>query len=132
LRDSLSTLNERLSFAGRSVVLSGDTKFSPHLIEKSAGTDLVVHEVAAVAATATTSDTTRIMSLHLSPEEAGTVFSRVRPKLAAYSQLATFGVSDDELLSRTRTTYSGPLVVGTDLMSFDITDVVTTKKWSPK
>ena len=122
----------RIDYRGRSVVLSGDTRYSAHLIEKSIGVDLLVHEVAAVASSASTTDTTRIMGLHLSPEEAGTVFSKVQPKLAVYSHILTFGVSDDELTARTRKTYAGPLVVGTDLMSFDITDVVTTKKWAPK
>lgn len=122
----------RIDYRGRSVVLSGDTRFSPHLIEKSVGVDLLVHEVAAVASSASTTDTTRIMGLHLSPEEAGTVFSKVQPKLAVYSHILTFGVSDDELIARTRKTYAGPLVVGTDLMSFDVTDVVTTKRWAPK
>jgi ribonuclease Z len=56
----------------------------------------------------------------------------VQPKLAVYSHIVTFGVSDDELTARTRKTYAGPLVVGTDLMSFDVTDVVTTKRWAPK
>jgi ribonuclease Z len=117
----------RIDYGGRSVVLSGDTRFSPHLIEKSVGVDLIVHEVAAVAATASTADTQRIMGLHLTPEEAGTVFAKVRPKLAVYSHILTFGVAADELISRTRSTYSGPLVVGTDLMAFDIGDTVTTR-----
>ena len=60
------------------------------------------------------------MGLHLTPEEAGTVFSKVRPKLAVYSHIVTFGVADDELISRTRSTYAGPLVVGADLMSFEV------------
>jgi ribonuclease Z len=72
------------------------------------------------------------MGLHLSPEEAGTVFSKVQPKLAVYSHILTFGVSDDELMARTRKTYAGPLVVGTDLMSFDVSDVVTSNRWVPK
>jgi ribonuclease Z len=122
----------RIDYGGRSVVLSGDTRFSPHLIEKSVGVDLIVHEVAAVAATASTPDTQRIMGLHLTPEEAGTVFDKVRPKLAVYAHILTFGVADDQLISRTRSTYSGPLVVGTDLMSFDIGDVVTTRSPIPK
>jgi ribonuclease Z len=115
----------RIDYRGRSVVLSGDTRFSEHLIAKSIGADLIVHEVAAVAAS--TPDTQRIMNLHLTPEEAGTVFSRVKPQLAVYSHILAFGVSDDQLVSRTRKTYSGPLVVGADLMSFDIGDVVTTR-----
>ncbi|MEO8076039.1 MAG: MBL fold metallo-hydrolase [Acidobacteriota bacterium] len=122
----------RIDYGGRSVVLSGDTRVSPRLIEKSAGVDLLVHEVAATAPSMATADTARIMSLHVSPEEAGTIFSKVRPKLAVYSHIVTFGVPDEDLVSRTRTTYSGPLVVGTDLMSFDIGDAVTMKRWTPK
>jgi len=115
----------RVDFDGRSVVLSGDTRLSAHLIEKSAGADLLIHEVAAVASAASTPDTDRIMALHLTPEEAGTVFSKVKPKLAVYSHVVTFGVSDDELVSRTRKTYAGPLLVGADLMAFDIGATVT-------
>jgi ribonuclease Z len=122
----------RIDYRGRSVVLSGDTRLSPRLIEKAVGADLLVHEVAAVASSASTADTTRIMSLHLSPEEAGTVFAKVRPKLAVYSHIVTFGVSDDELVSRTRKTYSGPLIVGADLMSFNIADVVTATPWTSR
>ena len=122
----------RIDYGGRSVVLSGDTKLSPRLIEKAVGVDLIVHEVAAVATAASTPDTQRIMGLHLTPEEAGTVFSKVRPKLAVYSHILTFGAADDELISRTRSTYAGPLAVGADLMSFDIGDVVTTRGPTPK
>ena len=51
----------RIDYSGRSVVLSGDTRLSPHLIEKSVGVDLIVHEVAAVATAASTPDTQRII-----------------------------------------------------------------------
>ncbi len=37
----------RIDFAGRSVVLSGDTGFSETLIKNAQGADLLVHEVAA-------------------------------------------------------------------------------------
>ena len=117
----------RIDYGGRSVVLSGDTRLSANLIEKSVGVDLLVHEVGAVASRASTPDTQRIMDLHLTPEEAGTVFSKVKPKMAVYSHIVTFGVSDEELVSRTRKMYAGPLLVGTDLMSFEIADTVTPK-----
>ena len=35
----------RIDYAGRSVVLSGDTRVSPDLIEAAVGTQLLVHEV---------------------------------------------------------------------------------------
>lgn len=61
------------------------------------------------------------------PQEAGTVFSKVKPKMAVYSHVLTFGVSDAELVARTRKIYGGPVVVGADLMSFEKSDTVTTK-----
>jgi ribonuclease Z len=115
----------RIDFGGRSVVLSGDTKFNERLVDQSAKADLLIYEVAAAAESATSPDPTRALSLHISPEEAGTIFTRVRPKLAVYSHIATFGVSDAELIARTRKTYAGPLMVGVDLMSFDVADAVT-------
>jgi ribonuclease Z len=44
----------------------------------------------------------------------------VKPHLAVYSHLALFGNSTDELIRRTRTTYTGPLEVGEDLMQIDV------------
>jgi ribonuclease Z len=46
------------------------------------------------------------------------VFSRVKPKLAVYSHIVPWDA--DDLIPRTRKTYSGPLEVGEDLMSIDI------------
>ena len=37
----------RIDFRGRSVVLSGDTRFSENLIRRAEGVDLLIHEVAA-------------------------------------------------------------------------------------
>src|SRR5712691_52826 len=115
----------RIEFGGRSVVLSDDTKFSERLIEKSADADLLICEVFAAAAWAMNPDVARARHLHISPEEAGTVFTKVRPKLAVCSHIVAIGVSNDELVARTRKTYAGPLVVGADLMSFDVGDSVT-------
>lgn len=38
----------RIDYAGRSVVLSGDTRFNENVIRFSQGVDLLVHEVAAM------------------------------------------------------------------------------------
>jgi ribonuclease Z len=40
-------LGERIDYGGRSVVLSGDTKFSENLIRFAWGADVVIHSVAA-------------------------------------------------------------------------------------
>ena len=76
----------------------------------------------------------RIVNHHTSPQEAGSVFARTKPKLAAFTHLvmlaspAVGAPSVDELIAATRETYRGPLEVGEDLMSFEIADAVTVRR----
>ena len=117
----------RVDYDGRSVVISGDTTFDENLIEAAQGTDLIIHEVALVTEEllASSEQFQRIVDHHTLPEEAGIVFDRVDPKLAVYTHLVM--LSDppefpeaplDSLLTRTRTNYDGPLIIGEDLMTF--------------
>jgi ribonuclease Z len=110
----------RIDYSGRSVVLSGDTSVSPTLVEAAAGTQLLIHEVFQVSEQLLKANPVmaRVKTLHVDASEAGSVFQRVHPKLAVYSHIILSGVSVEELVRRTRTTYSGPLVVGEDLMRF--------------
>lgn len=110
----------RIDYTGRSVVLSGDTRVSPNLIKAAAGTQLFVHEVfqASDALLKDNPATARVKTFHVDASEAGSIFQRVHPKLAVYSHIILRGVSIEDLVKRTRTTYSGPLVVGEDLMRF--------------
>ena len=66
----------------------------------------------------------RVKTIHVDAREAGSIFQRVHPKLAVYSHIILVGVSVDELVTRTRATYGGPLVVGEDLMRFVVRDDV--------
>ena len=64
----------------------------------------------------------RIVAHHTSPSEAGVVFARTRPKLAAYTHLVFLAsktvprATTDDLIAQTRLNYEGPLEVGEDLM----------------
>jgi ribonuclease Z len=70
---------------------------------------------------------------HTSPVQAGEVFNEAKPKLAAYSHIANpYRRNEQELLKQTREVYSGPLVIGEDLMSFSITDTVSISIWKNK
>ena len=129
----------RIDYAGRSVTISGDTKFDENVIKYGTGVDLLIHEVCVMpAALANNAVVQRIMDHHTSAEDAGTVFARAKPKLAAFShivQLAGPGVppmSLDELTARTRSNYQGPLVLGEDLMRFTVGNAVTVHKWDPQ
>ncbi|MEZ5501045.1 MAG: MBL fold metallo-hydrolase [Steroidobacteraceae bacterium] len=119
----------RVDFHGRSVVVSGDTRPSENLVRVAEGTDVLVHEViAAPIALLERSETARrIAAFHTAPEEAGRIFTRVRPRLAVYSHVVLLTTDPaypapkaGELVPRTRTTYDGPVQVGEDLMEIEI------------
>lgn len=116
----------RVDYNGRSVVISGDTKFSENLMNKSKGADLIIHEV--ICANNKQMDNPLIKDVvegHTTPEEAGTLFSEVKPKMAAYTHIILIGVSEEDLVTKTRKTYSGPLVIGFDLLTLEIDEEVT-------
>jgi ribonuclease Z len=122
----------RIEYDGRSVVISGDTRFNDNVIKYGAGADLLIHEVAIVRPELLAEPfIQRIMAHHTSASEAGTVFAQTRPKLAAYTHLVFLASATvppatiDDLILETRRTYAGPLTVGTDLMRFTIGESVS-------
>jgi ribonuclease Z len=128
-------LGYRVDFRGRSVVLSGDTRFSTNLVKHARGADVVIHEVMAAADDLLATEAgRRIMAHHTSPEEAGRVFAETKPRLAVYSHVIARGVSVDDLIRRTRTAYAGALEVGSDLMTIEVNDVprVTRRDATPR
>jgi ribonuclease Z len=117
----------RIEYEGRSVVLSGDTRYNENVVKFGTGADLLIHEVAmASPQLLQEAAVQRILNHHTSPREAGQVFARAKPKLGAYTHLVLLAGKDvaapsiEDLLADTRETYAGPLVVGEDLMSFEI------------
>lgn len=109
----------RVDYRGRSVVLSGDTRVSENLIRHAQGTDVLIHEVIDPELLRTRPDhpspatIDAIIAHHTSPEEAGTVFRRVAPRLAVYSHAPHTA----RVLAQTRTTYAGPLQGPEDLLT---------------
>jgi len=128
----LTRINEpcfgyRIDYDGKSVVVSGDTRYCENLLKYSRDVDLLVHEVAAVPLDDGVVDRfDSVVKVHTVPEEAGKVFRELKPKLAVFNHVALFrGVSDDEVLRRTREVFNGPLVMGRDLMTFEIGNKIT-------
>jgi ribonuclease Z len=123
----------RIDYCTRSVTISGDTKFDENLIKHATGSDLLVHEVFAMSAQlAKLPQLKPVAEYHTSPEEAGTVFSRAKPKLAVFSHVILLETKATELLTRTKSNYEGPLEVGEDLLRFTIGEHVVAKKWNPE
>jgi ribonuclease Z len=126
----------RFEYAGRAAVISGDTRYNENVIRYSAGADLLVHEVAAARPELMREAyIQRIIAHHVTPREAGRVFAKAKPRLAAYTHLVMLASEQvppptlEDILAETRETYLGPLVVGEDLMSFEIGDTVSVKRF---
>ena len=123
----------RIEYAGRSVVLSGDTRYSENLIAHAKGCDVLVHEVVAPEVERRASVmrdpavTQRIIDHHTTPEDAGRVFAAVKPRLAVYSHIVPSVTTAKDLEGPTRKTYAGPLVVGEDLMVIEVGEKVVVR-----
>ena len=130
----------RIDYAGHSVVLSGDTRVSENLIRFSKGTDLLIHEVAMARQEVLdkSAPARAIMAHHTSPEEAGTVFSQVKPKLAVFNHFV-FVTTDPKIseptvtdvLSSARKNYDGPMEIGEDLMTIEIGNKIVVHRSAP-
>jgi len=125
----------RIEYSGRAVVMSGDTCCNENVVKYGAGADLLVHEVAIVRPElASEPFIQRIMAHHTTAREAGTIFARAKPKLAAFTHLVFLAseqvppASIDDLIAEARQSYGGPLQVGEDLMSFEIGDEVRVRR----
>ena len=122
----------RIDYAGRSVVLSGDTRVSENLIRHAQGVDVLVHEVFVPETLQRLGlppeRAKNIIAYHTTPQQAGEVFTRAKPRLAVYSHICMPNATDQELLSPTRKTYAGPLELGEDLMVIEVGEKIEVRR----
>ena len=123
----------RVDYRGRSVVLSGDTRASENLVRHAQGVDVLVHETIDPEVLRTRPDRPSaatidaIIAHHTTPEQAGTIFRRVAPRLAVYSHAPNTA----RVMAQTRTTYTGPLEGAEDLLTIRIGAEITVEHRSP-
>lgn len=113
----------RIDYDGRTVVLSGDTKYTENLVKNAKGADLIIHSVASIAPKLLKKSKImrNILSHHSEPEDTAKVFNAVKPKMAVYSHIVLYGGQKPaDVMRRARKSYAGPLIVGKDLMSFNV------------
>jgi ribonuclease Z len=115
----------RIDTNGRSIVLSGDTRYSETLIRNAQGVDVLVHEVVFGAAT---TEQQLITDAHSTPEQAAQVFAAAKPKLAIYSHLILFGASADDVVAATQKVYGGRVEMGTDLTVIEVGDSINVRR----
>ena len=108
----------RVDSAGRSVVISGDTKFCQNLVDFARGADCLIHVGWSAAWKNPTPPSKRSIA---SAEDAGRVFAMVKPKLGV-----VYHYKDEEgLWDAVHKEYQGPLVIGKDLMTINVDKTVT-------
>lgn len=108
--------------SGKSVVISGDTTYCPALEAAASGADLLIHEAYDSAALAKRKPEwiNYHSKAHTAAEDVGTLASNARvKKLVLYHQLP-FSGSKDAMMKQARSTFSGAIVWGDDLMVFEI------------
>ena len=120
--EKLIALGYRIEYEGRSVVLSGDTRFNENVIKYGENSDVLIHEVVhGMMDGMERANLERITNNHTLPEQAGIVFSRSRPRLAVFTHILLLGkTTSDEIIPATRKTYNGPLVVAEDLTQIEV------------
>jgi len=117
----------RFDTAARSIVISGDTAYSPALIDLAKGADLLVHEAIYLPAIEfllqrnPNAATLRqhLVTTHTTPEDAGRVATAARVGHLVLSHLVPGddpSVTDEIWLAAARSTYAGRITVGKDLM----------------
>jgi ribonuclease BN (tRNA processing enzyme) len=117
---SFPNLAYRFEYGGRSVVISGDTVYTPNLVELARGADLLVQDATIAPSPLFTSERAsrvfeRAKAHHTSPEDAGRIAREAGVRTLVLSHLLP-GVEPADLLARAHSEFDGRVIVGEDLM----------------
>lgn len=115
----------RIDTPDRTIVISGDTRPTPALIEASKGVDVLVHEVYPSSQVAPEMRVggevwpSYMREFHTSDRELGVIAALAQPKLLVLHHIVRHGSDDEELASSIRAGgYQGDIVVARDLDRF--------------
>jgi ribonuclease Z len=120
---AVPALGYRVDYQGRAAVFSGDMRFDERLVEPAKGADVMVLEVISPEVEARRAQVqdpkalARILARHISPDQAGTLFTKVQPRLAVFTHIVPSPTTAEDLVPVARRTWAGPLAVGYDLMT---------------
>jgi ribonuclease BN (tRNA processing enzyme) len=107
----------RFDAAGRSIVISGDTRPTEAVVDACHGCDVLVHEVYSRKGFDRLPAAGRQYhsTFHTSAIELGDLASRARPKLLVLTHILFFGESGSEILEEVRSRFAGRVQLGEDL-----------------
>ncbi len=116
----------RIEYGGRSVVISGDTRYNAEVVKQATHTDILVHCVSITSdAQMKANPGYRAIAAHLSsPDDVARVLNAAQPRLAVFSHIGLNGdVSTGDIAQQVGAKYDGNFVVGEDLMRFEISTI---------
>jgi ribonuclease Z len=107
----------RFEAKDKTIVISGDTTFSPALIAAAKGCDILVHEVYSQKGwQARTPEWQRYhAAFHTSGPDVGRVAAAVKPRKLVLYHLLPMGEGPEQVLAEVRSTYPGDVIYGKDL-----------------
>lgn len=116
----------RVDYAGRSLVISGDTRYASTVIEQAKGVDLLIHELAVASREMVKHNPRlqRILSYHTSPKDLATILANTKPRLAVLTHVIAFDTKEKTLLDEVKKGHSVAVKVGRDLMAFDLGETI--------
>ena len=112
--------------AGRRLALSGDTRRCPALIEAARGADLLLHEVfvhrelPVVEGVRTRETVDNVAGYHTLSSEVGKIAAEAGVRCLALTHFVPPACDRQALLAEVATDFPGPVVIGEDLMTFDL------------
>ncbi len=109
----------------KKLVLSGDTRPCPALIEAARDADVLVHEVFVhsvipPAGTRSRQTISKVASYHTLSTDVGRVASDAGAKALVLTHIVPPDMEPRVLLSHASTAFKGPIIVGEDLMEIDV------------
>lgn len=111
---------------GLSAVISGDTTYCPELIAAARNTDLLVHEVflhrdlPEIPGVRTREGTNNVASYHTLSNVVGKVAAEAGARCLMLTHFVPTRFDRETLLAEVRESYEGPLIIGEDLMTYDV------------
>lgn len=120
-------LGYRIDYAGRSVVISGDTAYTENLVRHARGADVVIHEVmmASEAMLERNPRLRRVSEYHATPAEVARAFAETAPRLGVLVHMLPFGLSEEDALAAVRAGWPGEVLIGRDLMAVDVGEFIS-------
>ncbi|MBT5794286.1 MAG: MBL fold metallo-hydrolase [Deltaproteobacteria bacterium] len=107
-------------------VISGDTKYCPALIEAAKGADVLLHEVfihgemPVITGLRTAKTVENVASYHTLDSVVGIVAAEAEVRCLMLTHFAPPKFNREKLLSTVYLDFKGPVLIGEDLMTFDL------------